>query len=74
MVCAPSGQTHNLFWVYFVLAFRERSTITIASTASGQSKLSTIIVPILERFSDLAVLEFGGFRAWPFLSIAIVKI
>ena len=29
---------------------------------------------ILERFSDLAVIEFGGFRAWPFLSLAVAKI
>ena len=29
---------------------------------------------LLERSSDLAVLEFGGFRAWPFLSLAVAKI
>ena len=28
----------------------------------------------LERFSDLALLEFVGFRAWPFLSLAVAKI
>ena len=27
-----------------------------------------------ERFSDLAVLEFGGFRTWLFLSLAVAKI
>ena len=29
---------------------------------------------VLERFSDFAAPEFAGFWAWPFLSLAVVKI
>ena len=33
-----------------------------------------IVIIFIERFSDLAVLKFGGYRALPFLSLAVAKV
>ena len=38
------------------------------------TEICCLNISILERFSDLAVFEFGGFLVWQFLGLAVVKI